>query len=157
MPDVVETAPHVTFIDTFAHSNRPLNLRNEQLNIAEVFSRAGVDVQQSPNASIVGLEAGVGADLWNDQQLHDAMQVFWSRYKPRAQWALWMLFAHRHVNESLLGIMFDFNHPEMNNPLDPYQRQGAAVFGERIAERVPAGETQPAEWNPTGALLCGGP
>ena len=102
-----------------AHSNRPLDLANEQLNITEVFSRAGVDVQRSPNASVVGLEAGVGADLWDDQQLHDAMQMFWSRYKSRAQWALWMLFAHRHFNESLLGIMFDFNHPKMNTRSTP--------------------------------------
>jgi hypothetical protein len=150
--DTVETAPRVTSIDTWAHPNRPINLRHEQLTIAEVYSRAGVDIQQSPNTSLVGLEAGVGADIWNDQQLHDAMQMFWSRYKPRAQWALWMLFAHRHVPKILpngdrvdvLGQMFD--NKDRKNPIDPIQRQGAAVFGKTIAEKVPAGEMHPEQW-----------
>lgn len=150
--DTVETAPRVTTVDTWAHPNRPVNLRHEQLSIAEVYSRAGVDLQQSPNTSVVELEAGVGADIWNDQQLHDAMQRFWSRYKPRAQWALWMLFAHRHVPKILpngervdvLGQMFD--HKDRKNSIDPIQRQGAAVFGKAIAEKVPAGEMHPEQW-----------
>jgi hypothetical protein len=142
--DTVETAPRVTTVDTWAHPNRPVNLRHEQLSIAEVYSRVGVDVQQSPNTSAVGLEAGVGAEAWTDQQLHDAMRAFWSRYKPRAQWALWLLFAHRHVDPIWLSIMFD--HPERKNPSDPFQRQGAAVFGDRIAESLPPGEKNPEQW-----------
>ena len=153
--DVVETAPYVTSVNTWAHSNRPLDLANEELSITEVYSRAGVNVQQSPKeTSVVGLEVGEKALKWDDQQLHDAMQMFWSRYKSRAQWALWMLFAHRHYNEDYLGIMFDFNHTKIPGEpdlgpgrLDPfYQRQGAAVFGQRIAEKVPAGDKYPEAW-----------
>ncbi len=141
--DTVETAPRVTTIDTWVHPVRPSNLRREQLNIAEVYSRVGVDVQQSPNTSVVGLEAGVGAEKWTNQELHDSMQVFWSRYKPRAQWAVWMLFAHRHVDPTLGGIMFD---DSKRNPKDRFQRQGAAVFGDTLADRLPDGEKQPKQW-----------
>lgn len=150
--DTVETAPKVTSVDTGAHPNHPSNLRRETLNISKVYDRAGVEVLQSPNESVVGLEAGVGADSWNDQELHDAMQMFWSRYKPSSQWALWMLFAHRHDIElgpkgeiiDPLGQMFD--HKDRIKPADPIQRQGAAIFGERIAEKVPASEANPQQW-----------
>lgn len=142
--DTVETAPKVTRVDTGAHPNHPANLWRETLNITDVYNRAGVDVQQSPNESVVGLEAGVGADLWTDQELHDAMQMFWSRYKPSSQWALWFLFAHRHVQQDVKGQMFD--HKDRRNPVDPVQRQGAAVFGSRIADNVPASEPNPEQW-----------
>jgi hypothetical protein len=140
--DIVETAPKVTNFDTWAHPNRPSNLKREQLSIAEVYSRVGVDIQQSPNGRAVELEAGVGAEVWDDQQLHDAMRMFWSRYKPRAQWALWVLFAHLHVDPKTLGIMFD--HKDRTTPADPVQRQGPAIFGQRIAEKVATGESNPA-------------
>ena len=142
--DTVETATRVTSIHTAAHPNRPTTLPLEQLSVADVYARAGVDVQQSPNESIVGLEPGEKALLWTDQQLHDAMQMFWSRYKPRAQWALWVLFAHLHVDPKLLGIMFD--NPKRRTPVDPIQRQGAAVFGDRIDEGLPAGEAHAGPW-----------
>lgn len=141
--DTVETAPRVITIDTWAHPERPSNLRHGQLSIAEVYNRAGVDVQQSPNTSVVGLEAGVGAEIWTDQEFHDAMRVFWSRYKPRAQWALWMLFAHRHIDPDVGGIMFDSSRL---NPNNPFQRQGAAVFGDNLANRLPSGEKHPEQW-----------
>jgi hypothetical protein len=141
--DTVETAPRVTGIDTWAHPSRPLHLQREQLDIVETYSRVGVDVQSSPNPNpTVGLEAGVGADHWTDQELHDSMQMFWSRYQPRAQWALWLLFAHYHQDPELLGIMFD--NPDRRTPSDTIQRQGAAVFGQRIADKMPAGAYGPA-------------
>ena len=142
--DTVETAARVTSVDTWAHPNRPVSLRREQLDIVQVYSRVGVDIQQSPNTSVVGLEAGIGAEVWSDQQLHDAMQMFWSRYKPRSQWALWMLFARRHVNPRLGGIMFD--HKDRKTPSDPIQRQGAAIFADKLADNVPPGETHPTQW-----------
>jgi hypothetical protein len=126
--DTVETAPRVTAINPPGQG---------PLSITEVYSRAGVEVRQSPNASTVGLEAGVGAERWSDQQLHDAMQVYWSRYQPTAQWALWVLFAHRYRDthqqygeDEVYGIMFDSS---LRTASDPYQRQGAAVFGTSIA------------------------
>ena len=106
--DAVETAPRVTRIDTRVHPEHA-NVEPRILGIGDVYSQAGVDLQQSPNTSVVGLEAGgIGAEIWDDQQLHDATQTFWSRCKPRAQWAGWMLFAHRHRDPAVNGIMFDY-------------------------------------------------
>jgi hypothetical protein len=141
--DVVTNAPPVMSVDTWGHPERPSDLRRESLTVVEAYGRAGVDVQQSPNGSVIELEAGEGAEIWSDQQLHDAMKMFWSRYRPRAQWAMWMLFAHRHVDPRLKGIMFDNPERNMN---DRYQRQGAAVFTSRIAESVSPGEQRPGQW-----------
>jgi hypothetical protein len=71
--DIVQTAPHVTSIDTWAIPNNPANLRHERLNIAQVYDRAGIEVQQSPNTNVVELKAGIVTEIWDDQQLHDAM------------------------------------------------------------------------------------
>jgi hypothetical protein len=133
--DTVETAPRVTRIDTWAHPERPGKLRQEWLTIGKVYDRAGVDVRQSPEADVLTLgPGGPGVEVWNNQQLHDAMRAFWSRYQPRAQWALWVLFAHRHVDPTYNGIMFDFGGP--TGTAGKYQRRGAAVFGEAVADNM---------------------
>jgi hypothetical protein len=137
--DVVEGASQSTQYQTHAHPNRPPTLANEQLTITKVYDRAGIEIQLSPKRDIVPLALSGEDSQWTNQELHDAMRGYWSRYKPRAQWAAWMLFAGRHECRSLGGIMFDYNN-------GPHQRQGAAVFCDQLADSVPPGEANPTEW-----------
>lgn len=105
----------------------------------KVYQRAGFDVSTSPAPSIVPL-AGAGANgKWSDQEMHDAMQVYWSKFANKAQWALWTFFAAQHEQGSSLGgIMFD--------DIGPNHRQGTAIFTNSFIAVPPAGDPNPAAW-----------
>ena len=78
--DVVEGTTAVTSIETAAHPNRPAGLPAETLTIEKVFQRAGFDVSVTATGPTVPL-ARAGADaVWTNVEMHDAMQVYWSRF-----------------------------------------------------------------------------
>jgi hypothetical protein len=95
-----------TSIDTGAHPNRPATLPLENLRIERVFERAGFEVTTSPGGEVPII--GAGTDVaWSEQEMHDAMQTFWSRFSSAAQWAMWVFFASlSDSGTSLGGIMF---------------------------------------------------
>jgi hypothetical protein len=129
--DTVEGATRVTHINTGDHPNRPATLHVGPLTMIDVFSRVGVDLQRSPNESIVPLslsdeeETAAGTPLserWSDFELNEAMVAYWSRYQARSQWAMWLLFAGLHECPDVRGIMFDHE--------GTFKRQGGAVFND---------------------------
>ena len=79
----------MTYIDTGAHPNRPATLPVQTLTMVEVFSRAGVDLRRSKEESVVPLSLADVDETWSDSELNDVMKQYWSRYKARAQWAMW--------------------------------------------------------------------
>jgi hypothetical protein len=129
----------VTAINTGDHPTRPAGLALEALNLETVYRRAGFDVTRSGGDSVVPL-AGAGTDkVWSNQEMHDAMQVYWSRFTPRAQWSVWVFFASLHeMGSSLGGIMFD--------DIGPNQRQGTAIFEDAFISTAPTGDPAPAAW-----------
>lgn len=137
--DCTSDANPVLAINTHAHPNRPASLPNESLSIQKAFTRAGFDVKTSANDSIVPL-AGSGSDgLWSDMEMHDAMQVYWSRFANSSQWAMWTLFARLHeMGTGLGGIMFD--------DIGPNHRQGTALFTGAFISEAPAGDLAPQAW-----------
>lgn len=136
--DTVENATAVTSIGTHDHPNRPATLPNETLSIETVFRRTGFDVARSGD-NMVPL-GGAGPDeRWSDNEMHDAMQVHWSRFADKPQWALWVFFAALHERGTGLGgIMFD--------DIGPNHRQGTAIFTESFISQAPAGDPNPAAW-----------
>jgi hypothetical protein len=125
-------------VDTCTHPDRPATLPCETLSIAQVFRRSGFDVSVKPGAAVPLGEAGPGA-LWSDQEMHDAMQVYWSSFAATAQWAMWIFFASLHESGSGLGgIMFD--------DIGPNHRQGTALFVDSFISQAPAGDPNPAAW-----------
>jgi hypothetical protein len=129
-----------TAIDTCAHPTRPASLPCENLSIPTVFRRAGCQVSTNP-ASRIPAPPGT---TWSDMEMHDAMQLHWSRFADRAQWAMWVFYASLHeTGTDLGGIMFD--------DLGPNHRQGTALFVDSfIASRRRA--TPP---RPRGSTGCG--
>jgi len=129
----------VTAINTADHPARPAGLPAEALSLETVYRRAGFSVTKSGGDSVVPL-AGAGADtMWSNQEMHDAMQVYWSRFSPKAQWSVWVFFASLHeTGTSLGGIMFD--------DIGPNQRQGTAIFEDAFISQAPAGDPAPAAW-----------
>jgi hypothetical protein len=129
----------VTSIKTGDHPTRPAGLPLEALSLETVYRRAGFDVTKSGGDSIVPL-AGAGADaVWSNQEMHDAMQVYWSRFAPKAQWSVWVFFAALHEQgQSLGGIMFD--------DIGPNQRQGTAIFENAFIAQAPSGDAAPDAW-----------
>lgn len=126
--DRVEGAGKVTAIDTWAHPVHSA-ARRETISIQRAYERAGVDLQYSPNPSSIPIGDGPGNEIWSAQELHDCMRVFWSRYRASAQWAGWLLFAHRNTDPTVAGLMFDGDNLVVNNRAE---RQGCAIFSDAI-------------------------
>lgn len=136
--DTVKGATPVTEIDTCAHPNRPAALPCEKLSVKTVYNRAGFQVNPGTPGAVP--LSGAGADhRWSNSEMHDAMQLYWSRFADRPQWAMWVLFAALHESgTSLGGIMFD--------SIGPNHRQGTAIFSDSFISNPPANETHPDAW-----------
>lgn len=127
-----------TSMKTCAHPNRPSGLACETLTIDKVFNRAGFKV--TTNQGGVVPVAGAGANAkWSDQEMHDAMQVYWTKFANKSQWALWTFFASMHeTGTSLGGVMFD--------SIGANHRQGTSIFNDAFISVPPAGDPNPADW-----------
>jgi hypothetical protein len=76
---------------------------------------------------------------WSDMEMHDSMQIHWSRFANKAQWALWVFYASLHESGTNLGgIMFD--------DIGPNHRQGTALFVDSFIAQAPANDANPAAW-----------
>ena len=125
-----------TEISSCAHPNRPAALPCETLTIPKVFRRAGCQVTANAGSSQVPVPPG---STWSDMEMHDAMQIHWSRFADKAQWAMWVFYASLHESgTSLGGIMFD--------DIGPNHRQGTALFVDSFIAEPPAGDPNPAAW-----------
>ncbi|MFJ7345795.1 hypothetical protein ACIQU3_36630 [Streptomyces sp. NPDC101110] len=119
--DCVSDATAVTSYDLRAHPNRPADLPNATLSVEDVFTRLGIAVTNTGGDNVVPIVKAGSDALWSDVEMHDAMQVHWSRWADAPQWQVWTLFAGQHeLGPGLGGIMFD--------GIGAAQRQGCAVF-----------------------------
>ena len=136
---VANAGTPVTTYDTGSHPNRPTDLPDETISLVTTYQRAGFDAVMSPNASVLPT-SGAGANgTWSDQEMHNAMTTYWSRFADRPQWALWVLYAARHDRgRSLGGVMFD--------DIGPNHRQGTAIFTDSFIQDAPTGDPDPASW-----------
>ena len=138
--DREEGVTPVLAIDTHAHPNHPATVPAQNLSINTVYQKAGMKVTGGA-ASVVpsALSLGNGDSRWDDNEMHDAMQTYWSRFANTAQWAMWVFFANQHVNGSGLGgIMFD--------DIGPNHRQGTAIFYDSFISNEPAGDPDAAAY-----------
>jgi hypothetical protein len=137
--DCCQGVTPVTYIDTHDHPNHPTSITKENLTIRNVYQRAGFNARKSPHPSIVPLGLAGADHKWSDSEMHDAMQRYWSRFKNRAQWAMWVFWAALHQQgTSLGGIMFD--------DIGPNHRQGTAMFNDSFIKNAPAGDSDPVAW-----------
>jgi len=120
--DSVEGATRVTSYNTGSHPNRPATLPIQNLTMAEVFSRAGVDLQTSTAERVVPLSLSGADDKWSDSELEGVLKQYWSRYKSQAQWSMWLLFAGLHEDPDTRGKMFDH--------FGAFKRRGGAAFND---------------------------
>jgi hypothetical protein len=135
---VSDAAAAVTSYNTASHPNRPASLPAEMLTIESAYGYMGIKVTRSGDSVVPISQAGANT-LWSDVEMHDAMQVNWSRWANVPQWALWVLFARQHeTGPSLGGIMFD--------DMGTAQRQGTAIFSQSFVANAPAGDPAPAAW-----------
>lgn len=136
--DAAEDTEAVTSVRTCEHPNHPPSLPCEKLTIQTAYRRAGFNVTTSPGGTVPLGEAGPDA-RWSDTEMHDAMQTYWSRFAPQAQWAMWVFFASLHQSGTGLGgIMFD--------DIGPNHRQGTAIFNDSFIAQAPAGDPNPDAW-----------
>lgn len=142
--DTVSNTSAVTTFDTSSHPNRPAGLPSENVSIETVYRRAGFAVTLSGGNNVIP-DTTAGSDvLWTDAEMHDAMQVYWSRFANKPQWSVWTLFASQHAPvpsqgitpTNLGGIMFD--------DIGPNHRQGTAVFNDSFIGTPPSSDPAPA-------------
>ncbi len=127
-----------TSYNTCTHPNRPNNIRCEDLTIETVYRRAGFDVTTTSGDVVPIMGAGIDAE-WSNQEMHDAMQTYWSHFSSQGQWAIWVFFASLHeMGTGLGGIMFD--------DIGPNHRQGTAIFNDSFISNAPVGDADPVAW-----------
>lgn len=137
--DSEQGARTILEINTGDHPDRPPAMPTGKLTIDEAFKRAGVNVRRSAGVSTISSDGPDANATWSDAEMHDAMQVYWSRFSASAQWAMWVLFARRHdMGTGLGGIMFD--------SIGAQHRQGTALFTDSFISQAPAGDPQPDAW-----------
>ncbi len=137
--DWVQGTSALTRIDTGDHPNRPASMRTGLLSLETVYRRAGATVRVSPYGGPIPLAGARANQKWSDAEMHDAMQIYWSRFANRPKWALWVLFASLHERgTSLGGIMFD--------SIGPNHRQGTALFNDSFISNPPATDPAPDAW-----------
>src|ERR671914_499339 len=90
--DWEEGVTPVLEVETCGHPDRPSGLPCETVSIERIYERAGFDVELSPGGP-VPIQASGSKPTWSDFELHDAMEVYWSRFAPKAQWAVWAFYA----------------------------------------------------------------
>jgi hypothetical protein len=91
------------------------------LSVVKAFAEAGIEMQIAGiTNTVIG---GAGPDAkWDDNELHNAMEVQFSLWKNDPQWKVWLFLATSHVG-GYRGIMFD---------LKGKHRQGCAVFHDAV-------------------------
>ncbi len=126
-------------IKTDAHPIRPSALEAEELTVTSIFERAGFAITTTPGGRIPLKGAGLDK-RWSYQEMHDAMQKYWSHYASKAQWAMWVFFAglNEEDGKDLGGIMFD--------DIGEQHRQGTAIFNKSFISEPPANDKRPKEW-----------
>ena len=137
--DFVQGEKVLLNIKTDAHPNRPHSLQTEKLSVMAIFERAGFAVTTTKGGKVP--LKGAGKDkVWSYQEMHDAMQKYWSRFKSKAQWAMWVFFAglNEEDGKDLGGIMFD--------DIGAQHRQGTAIFNKSFISDPPARDRKPEEW-----------
>ena len=97
--DAEEDTTPVTTYQTHAHPDKPASLPDETLSISEVFKRTGFDVKISDGNNIVSKDYAGTDKKWNTQEMHDAMQVYWSHFDNKPQWSMWTFFANSEAEE----------------------------------------------------------
>lgn len=135
--DAEEGTTPVTTYQTHTHPDKPASLPDETLSISEVFKRTGFDVKISDGNNIVSKDYTGTDKKWNTQEMHDAMQVYWSHFDNKPQWSLWTFFANSEAEEGhgLGGIMFD--------SIGPNHRQGTAIFNNSFIADSPKDDPAP--------------
>ncbi len=144
--DFAEGVQPVVSINTHIHPTHPASLPAETISFEEVYRRAGFDVSTSPGGPVPLSLAGQN-QKWNDTELHDAMQQYWSHFANAPQWAIWVFFGAAHEQSpGLAGVMFD--------DIGPNHRQGTSIFLDSILFDAPAGLVQPQDWEQRYKFWC---
>jgi len=124
--DVVEsvnTEPILPTYDTDSHDNKPTGLPKRTLTLKKAYREAGICMNMLSNRTIID-DSAAEFTTWSDAELHDAMEVNFSRYNVSwPSWHMWGLLCGRYANLGVTGIMFDYWGPN-----EPPERQGFAVF-----------------------------
>jgi hypothetical protein len=137
--DYEEGITPLTTVQTHAHPNRPASLPNENLSIETVFRRSGFNVKKTGGDGAVPAALKGSNGKWSDQEMHDAMQTYWSKFANIPQWSLWTFFAKQHdLGSGLGGIMFD--------DIGPNHRQGTAIFYDSFIANAPSYDTNKPAW-----------
>lgn len=123
----LENETAYTSVFPLAHPNNPgaagYPPGDEELDVPIVYERAGFRVTLRDLGAPISYASAVDK-VWNDDELHHAMEEYWqpggAPYQEAPRWAMWCLFTGEYRLNDAMGIMFD--------DIGQAQRQGAAIF-----------------------------
>ncbi len=98
------------------------------LTPVEAFAEAGIELRSTGPPTLIDTSAAGANATWSDAELHAAMTEHFTRWGDRPRWAIWLLHAVSHDDQSLAGLMFD----QLGR-----QRQGCAVFYGEVTDASP--------------------
>jgi hypothetical protein len=120
-------------VETHSLAQRPQDLPALALDVSQSYRRAGIDMRLISDSQVFSSVAA-GADLvWDDDELHHAMEHHFSQWRDSPQWKVYLLVATHYKLypfQPVTGMMYD---SEYRDPTDPFPRQGAAVFYSTMA------------------------
>jgi hypothetical protein len=100
----------------------PPGLTTRAIDVGAALREAGVAVTQRPVAGSID-DGGIRFEKWSDAELNEILGDRFLQERPDTtwpQWALWALFASKHEEPGIQGVMFD--------DVGQQQRQGLAIF-----------------------------
>jgi hypothetical protein len=101
----------------------PIEGTTTSVSLHDAYAAAGIKLE--PTGVIQPIQPGFqGFDgLWNDAELHEAMEQSFKSLKKAPAWKVWLFHASSYIDSGARGMMFDKKDP---------QRQGCAVFYELL-------------------------
>lgn len=115
----------------------PADLPNEDLTVAQIFSRAGVDMTVTEDDVLNDPDSPDPGTNWDEAELHDLMENRFDLYANSLRWNTYGVvvprFGDPNYNPGYYGVMFDWGPWQAG---DTYHRQGAAVAYDAIQGRV---------------------
>lgn len=131
----VNKEPILPKYQTASSTHFPSYMPKRTLTIQRAYRDAGVYMKVNPEHTIID-DSTSSFVAWDDSELHDAMESYFSKYSLNPTWNLWSMLCGTYEDPSdpevhdTLGIMFDVGGkgPRVYGGGTAPYRQGFAIF-----------------------------
>ena len=107
----VNKEPILPSYNTTSSTDHPAYIPKRTLTIQRAYREAGVNMTVNPLHTIID-DSAPKFVAWDDSELHDAMESYFSKYSLSPAWNVWSMLCGKYIDPThpdgdTLGIMFD--------------------------------------------------